>query len=159
MEILRKYKLLRYAVWAFLAGIASLLLLIFFILIGAFGGMPSNAELAAIRQESATQIYSADGRVIGKIFAKNRTHADSSDLPQHLLDALVATEDKRFYEHNGVDLKSYGRVIVRSFILMDDAGGGGSTITQQLAKNLFGRPDYWILTMPVSKIKEIILAR
>jgi penicillin-binding protein 1A len=156
---LHKNKIFNYAKRAVLFGLVFAIFFFAAVYVGIFGKVPSKEELAAIRQESATQIYSSDGHVIGKVFAKNRTHADSAELPQYLLDALVATEDKRFYEHSGIDYRSYGRVLVKSIILQDDSGGGGSTITQQLAKNLFGRPDYWVLTMPISKIREAIIAK
>ncbi|MCK5168975.1 MAG: transglycosylase domain-containing protein, partial [Bacteroidales bacterium] len=73
--------------------------------------------------------------------------------------ALVATEDVRYYEHHGIDPRSTLRVLVKTIILFDRSSGGGSTITQQLAKNLYGRKDFGIMTIPVAKIKEMILAR
>jgi penicillin-binding protein 1A len=126
---------------------------------GAFGPLPADDELSDIRNATATLVYSADEKLIGKIFSENRTNANLNELPQHLLDALVATEDARFYEHEGVDNRSVLRVIVKSILLQDESAGGGSTLTQQLAKNLYGRRDFGFLTLPVNKVKEIILAQ
>ena len=139
--------------------IGLLMLVAFFaaVYFGLTGPLPNKHEIASIQQETASIIYSADKRIIGKIFAKNRTQADSSEVPEHLIQALVATEDKRFFEHEGVDYTSYLRVIVKSLILRQNSGGG-STITQQLVKNLYGRQDLGFLSLPVSKIREAILA-
>ena len=112
----RKY--LRYAAYAVLICIASGLLFIGAIYIGVFGHLPSTEELAAIQQENASVVYSEDGEIIGKYFAKNRTQVDSGDIPEYILEALVATEDKRFYEHNGVDPKSYFRVIFKTILIL-----------------------------------------
>ena len=140
-----------------LIGFLALVLFFAAVYYGLTGPLPSKDEIASIQQETASIIYSADKRIIGKIFAKNRTQADSSEVPEHLIQALVATEDKRFFEHQGVDYNSYLRVIVKSLVLRQNAGGG-STITQQLVKNLYGRQDLGILSLPVSKIREAILA-
>ncbi len=154
----KKYRLAKFLFK--LALIFGTMLVLFFgaIYFGLFGALPTEAELKSIQQENASLILSADNHVIGKVFAKNRTQIDSATVPQFLLDALVSTEDKRFYTHEGVDYFSYIRVFLRTIILQDKAGGGGSTITQQLIKNLMGRPNYGVLTMPISKIKEIIVA-
>mgnify|MGYP003637063488 CR=1 FL=1 len=138
--------------------IMAVVLFFFSVKWGAFGPLPGDEELSDIRNATATLVYSSDDKVIGKIFSENRTNADLTELPQHLLDALVATEDARFYEHEGVDKRSMLRVVVKSIILQDESAGGGSTITQQLAKNLYGRRDFSFLTLPVNKFKEIILA-
>ncbi|MFI5171118.1 MAG: transglycosylase domain-containing protein [Chitinophagales bacterium] len=138
-----------------LAGI--LFVLYIFILLGAFGLVPNKKELKAINNYTASEIYSQDSILLGKYFLENRTNVKFEDLPKHLIDALVATEDARFYEHKGVDFVSFIRVLILSIILNDDAGGG-STITQQLAKNLYERKGYGPLTMPVNKFREMIIA-
>ena len=125
---------------------------------GVFGPLPSTTELADIRDENATLVYSSDGILIGKIFAKNRTPVSRDALPQYLVDALICTEDVRFYSHNGIDNRSLLRVIIKSILMGNKASGGGSTITQQLAKNLYGRTEFGIMTLPVSKIREAIIA-
>jgi penicillin-binding protein 1A len=136
-----------------------LFLLIVLVRIGAFSEMPSYADLKNIKNNTATNIYSVDNTLVGRYYYQNRTNARLDDLPEHLTKALIATEDIRFYKHSGVDLRSTLRVLVKTVILFDRSSGGGSTITQQLAKNLFGRADHGFLTIPVAKIKEIIIAR
>ena len=84
---------------------------------------------------------------------------DSSEINEYVHNALVATEDFRFYEHKGIDYKSLMRVLVKSILLMDKSSGGGSTITQQLAKNVFGRKKRYLLATPINKIREMIIAR
>jgi len=137
-----------------------LLLGLFFLLVyfGAFGHLPDKSELAAINNEEASLVYSADNVIIGEYFAQNRTNIHLADIPVHLKNALIATEDKRFFSHKGYDTRSYFRVFLKSIMLGDKSGGGGSTLTQQLVKNLYGRDDFGILSMPVNKIKEIIIA-
>lgn len=141
-----------------LLGVASVILLFFAVKWQVFGPLQSKEELLKIQNATATVVYSSDDKVLGKIFTENRTNAKFEDLPQHLIDALVATEDARFYEHEGVDRRSMLRVLVKSILLGDESAGGGSTLTQQLAKNLYGRSSYGFLTLPVNKFKEIILA-
>jgi len=137
-----------------------LILGLFFLLVyfGAFGKLPDKEELAAISNEEASLVYSSDNVIIGEYFAQNRTNIHQEDIPIHLKNALIATEDKRFFSHKGYDTRSYFRVFLRSIMLGDKSGGGGSTLTQQLVKNLYGRDDYGFLSMPVNKIKEIIIA-
>ena len=125
---------------------------------GAFGPLPSTEELANLKDENATLVYSSDNVLIGKIFSKNHTQVNREVLPQHLIDALICTEDVRFYQHNGIDNRSLMRVIIKSIIMGNRSSGGGSTITQQLAKNLYGREDFGLLTLPVNKIREAIIA-
>ena len=137
-----------------------LLLIFFFLLVyfGSFGKLPDKKELAAISNEEGSLVYSADHILIGEFFAENRTNIHQKDIPDHLKKALIATEDKRFFSHKGYDTRSYFRVFLKSIMLGDKSGGGGSTLTQQLVKNLYGRDDYGIISMPVNKIKEIIIA-
>lgn len=135
----------------------ALFILYLLIIIGAFGIVPDKGELREVKNYTASEIYGQDSVLLGKFFIENRTNAEFTDLPDHLISALVSTEDARFYDHKGVDFVSFIRVLILSIILNDDAGGG-STITQQLAKNLFGRKDYGPLTMPVNKFREMIIA-
>ncbi len=128
------------------------------ILFGLFGKLPDTDELAGIRNEEATLIYASDGSLIGKIFASNRTNIKWDEVPVQLVNALICTEDKRFFSHEGIDKMSYFRVIFKTLLSKDRSSGGGSTITQQLAKNLYGRKNMGILTLPVAKIKEAIIA-
>lgn len=139
---------------------AALLSVLFFLLVyfGGFGKLPNKAELSAISNEEASLVYSSDNALIGEYFAQNRTNIHLKDIPDHLINALVATEDKRFFSHKGFDTRSYFRVFLKSILLGDNSAGGGSTLTQQLVKNLFGRNDYGFISLPVNKIKEVILA-
>jgi penicillin-binding protein 1A len=119
--------------------------LIFFILffigvsIGILGPIPSFEELENPRSNLASEIYSYDGEVIGKFFIENRTNIEFSNLPDHLVNALIATEDIRFVRHSGVDVRGLVRAVTGA-MTGRSGSGGGSTITQQLAKNLFERP-------------------
>jgi penicillin-binding protein 1A len=138
----------------------SILLVLFVLVVrlGVFGEIPDNTKLKRIKNNVATNVYSVDDKILGRYYYQNRTNASINEIPKHLINALVATEDVRFYEHHGLDYRSTLRVIVKSIILMDKRYGGGSTISQQLAKNLYPRKDFGILTMPVAKVKEIITA-
>ena len=143
-----------------IVAIAILLPVIFFLLVyfGAFGSLPDKNELSAISNEEASLVYSADTVIIGEYFAVNRTNIKWTDIPEHLKNALIATEDKRFFTHKGYDTRSYFRVFLKSILLGDKSSGGGSTLTQQLVKNLYGRDDHGLFSMPVNKLKEIIIA-
>ena len=100
-----------------------------------FGRMPNLKTLENPRSELASEIYSADGVLLGKYFRENRTPAEFKDLPQNLVDALIATEDVRFEQHSGIDAKSVMRAVTG--VLTFSHNGGGSTLTQQVAKVLF----------------------
>ncbi|MCK7590029.1 transglycosylase domain-containing protein [Subsaxibacter sp. CAU 1640] len=126
---------------------------------GLWGKIPSSETIADLKQSQATQILDRNEDLIGKLYIYDRQSIKYSDFPQHLLDALIATEDVRFYEHNGVDNKSLLRVFFKSILLSDDSSGGGSTITLQLAKNLFGRDRSGAIGLVVNKIKESIVAK
>ena len=123
-----------------------------------FGHVPGKDELKDLQLNLATIIWSDDNKIIGKVFVQNRSESKYSDYPKDLIKALVATEDSRFYQHDGVDYISLSRVLIKTIILQDRRAGGGSTITQQVAKNYFGRKRYGILTVPITKVKEHILA-
>ncbi len=137
--------------------ILSISLLFLMVYIGFFGSLPNKETLSSISNEQASLVFSSDTILIGKYFAENRTNILWDEVPVHLKNALIATEDKRFYTHKGYDTQSYLRVIFKS-LLFGKTSGGGSTITQQLVKNLYGRSDYSILSLPVNKIKEIMIA-
>lgn len=105
---------------------------------GKMGFMPEFAELENPQTRLASELITEDGELLGKYFVENRTYVDYEDLAPHLVDALVATEDVRYYRHSGIDMRSLARVLVYSVVLGKNEGGG-STISQQLAKNLFPR--------------------
>ena len=133
-------------------------LFIFLLYSGAFGKIPSKENLQEVQNETASLVYSSDQLLLGKFFAENRTNIEFNELPTELVHALVATEDARFFEHEGVDRRSMLRVLLKTFMMGERSAGGGSTITQQLAKNLFGRNDYGRLSIFINKFKEMILA-
>jgi penicillin-binding protein 1A len=121
---------------------------------GLFGSMPSFEDLENPDSNLATEIISADGVILGKYFEKNRSQLKYSDLPKNLVQALVATEDERFYEHSGID----GRGTLRAIASLGTSGGA-STLTQQLAKQLFhGEGSKFLPFRIVQKIKEWIIA-
>lgn len=161
MELPKKVllkRILKY-VLVFMSSILLLCVLLFFLVYsGVFGRLPGKKELKAINNEEASLVISSDSVIIGRFFAENRTNISNNEIPDHLKNALIATEDKRFFTHSGYDLQSYFRVFFKSILWGESTGGGGSTLTQQLVKNLYGRPRYGILTMPVNKIKEILIA-
>jgi penicillin-binding protein 1A len=138
-----------------LTGFLTLIVLIWS---GALGHLPNKEELRAINNPAATEIFSADSVLLGRYFIQERSNVTFDQIPKHVVDALVATEDIRFYKHHGVDIRSLMRVLVKSILLQKESSGGGSTITQQLAKNLFPRKSYRMISLPINKIREIIIA-
>jgi len=125
---------------------------------GAWGKLPDYHTLKNIQNADASEVYSEDGKILGRIYAENRTNIDFSAIPINVINALVATEDSRFYSHEGIDEISMVRVLVKTLILGNKSSGGGSTLSQQLAKNLYPRRDFGSFSMPVNKIKEAITA-
>jgi penicillin-binding protein 1A len=124
-----------YVLWfwgLFLFGILSVVALFSLTAAGVFGPLPDETRLEDPEKDLATQIISVDGQVIGKFFTENRTPVKFEDLPEHLVQALIATEDARFYDHSGVD----GRGTLRALAFLGSKGGA-STISQQLAKQFF----------------------
>jgi len=125
---------------------------------GAWGKLPDYYTLKNIQNANASEVYSEDGKILGRIYAENRTNIDFSAIPINVINALVATEDSRFYSHEGIDEISLVRVLVKTLILGNKNSGGGSTLSQQLSKNLYPRRNFGKLSMPVNKIKEAITA-
>ena len=136
------------------APFALLAVMLLLTALGLFGRMPSFEELENPRSNLATEVYSEDGKVIGTFFVQNRSYVqydelfpldsaqllrlDGYDVPP-IIAALVSTEDVRYRGHSGIDLMSLVRVGVKTVLMQNTSQGGGSTITQQLAKNLFPR--------------------
>lgn len=147
----------KYIIWFWslvLLGICAAVMLFVAADLGWLGKMPSIEDLQNPKSELASEIYSADGKVLGKYFYKNRTNARFRDLSPHLVNALVSTEDERFYEHPGIDFWGTIRAIV--FL---GSRGGGSTITQQLAKMLFTeKRSTNKLKRAVQKIQEYVIS-
>ncbi len=141
-----------------LVGLLALSLFIGLIYFGFFGALPEKSELYGIQNPVASEVYSRDGVLLGKYYKVNRTLAKYKDINPKVYDALVATEDARFFQHGGIDARSLFRVLIKTILLRDDSGGGGSTLSQQLVKNLYPRQRHGMLTMPINKIKEMIVA-
>lgn len=125
---------------------------------GYFGALPSESSLKNIQNNIATEIYSSDNVLLGRYFIHERNPTSFENISPHAINALIATEDSRFYSHKGVDPKSVFRVVVKTVIMQDRSGGGGSTISQQLAKNLFERNAKNKFDLAVAKIKEALIA-
>jgi len=123
-----------------------------------FGPLPTFEELENPKSSLATEVYSEDGSVLGKYFFQNRTNIHYHDLAPNMVNALKATEDIRFEEHSGIDLRGLLRVLFKTVILGQEGSGGGSTITQQLAKNLFPRDRISGFQLVIRKIQEWIIA-
>lgn len=117
------------------------------------GELPSFEELENPNSLLATEVYSEDGKILGKYFRQNRTNVTYKQLPDHLINALVATEDERFNEHSGVDIKGVFRAV-----LFLGTKGGASTITQQLAKNLFHTREKNFIKRAFQKLQEWVIS-
>jgi penicillin-binding protein 1A len=147
----------KYLKWLWGLFLGGFLLLGFVFLLaswGAFGEMPTFEELENPKTDLATQVISSDGKTIGTYYLEeNRSQITYADLPKHLVDALVATEDERYYKHSGID----ARGTIRAFVYLGSKGGA-STITQQLAKLLFHGTETRGWRRYTQKIKEWVIA-
>ncbi|MBO8473002.1 MAG: transglycosylase domain-containing protein [Bacteroidetes bacterium] len=133
--------------------------------VGLFARIPSFEELENPESKEATLLLAEDGEVLSTYHIENRSYVSYEDLSPYVVEAAVATEDVRFYEHSGIDFRSLARVGVKTLLLGQSSQGGGSTITQQLAKTLYPRenlgkriPVVWQMKMVVTKMKEWITA-
>ncbi len=136
-----------------------LVILLFFGL--SFTNLPSVEQLENPQNNEASRILADDGSVLGRYFLENRVMVDHDELGEHIVTALVAKEDERYYEHSGIDWRSLGRAVVKTGILGQRSSGGGSTITQQLAKLLFtegGEGSKNIVERVFQKLREWIIA-
>ncbi len=141
-------------IWiAFFGGISFIILLILLANYGVFGKMPSIEELQNPSASLASQVYAADGTLMGKYYLEDRVNVEYKDISKDIVNALVATEDERFYDHNGIDARALGRAI---FSLGGE--GGASTITMQTAKNLFTDYSHNPIKRIIQKLKEGIIA-
>jgi len=140
--------------WALILGGVLILAGLFFTAsVGGFGALPTFEELENPQTNIATEVISSDGVTIGKYATENRTPVHFNELPQNLVNALVATEDERFYEHSGIDFRGTARAVLKP------GSGGASTISQQLAKMLFtGRASSNIFKRVLQKMKEWVVA-
>ena len=145
--------------WKIFAGLWIFIFLFFTLLsLGWLGFMPSFEELENPKSNQATEVISADGEILGFIGLENRSNVTYDQLSPHLVNALIATEDVRFYKHSGIDPRSLVRVFFKTLIGRRSSSGGGSTITQQLAKNLFPREHHSKIGTVFSKFKEWVVA-
>ncbi len=148
-------KYIRWFWMIFLGGLLAFILVFLLASWGVFGEMPDHTQLENPRTNLATEIISSDGETLGKFYFKdNRTPVSYSELPQNLVDALIATEDARFHEHSGID----ARGTLRAFFFLGGRGGA-STISQQLSRQLFvGVASKSTLSRITQKIKEWVIA-
>lgn len=155
----RRWTIVRYSVYTIAGGALLSGLLFVMVYFGVFGPLPAYGALRDIQNNMASEVYSADGVLLGRYYIENRVNADFAEIPLDLVNALVATEDARFFEHSGVDARALARVALKTVLMADRSAGGGSTLSQQLAKNLYPRQKYGLLTIPVNKVREIFIAR
>ena len=139
----------------FIGMLVSFTLLILAINHGMVGYMPSLAELENPQSAVSSDVLAADGTLLGRYYVLDRSNSKYSDISPSIINALVATEDARFYEHAGID--PFATIAIPMYLLIHKKRGS-STITQQLAKNLFPRQSESFLTLPFMKLKEWVLA-
>ena len=126
--------------------------------VGWLGFMPTFEELENPKANLATEVYADNGELLGYIGIQNRSIVNYKDISPNLINALIATEDVRFREHSGIDARSLFRVLTKTLIGGKKSSGGGSTLSQQLAKNLFPREKKTFFGTVYSKLKEWIVA-
>jgi penicillin-binding protein 1A len=155
----RESRIVKWTATFFGAMMGILLLLVLSIYVGVFGPLPGKEELSKIENANASEIYSYDGVLLGKFFTENRKTIELDSISPYLVTALLAVEDKRFFEHSGIDLRSWLRVFV-GLVTSNKNLGGGSTLSQQLAKNLYPRKKYGFkfLSLLINKLRENIIS-
>jgi len=137
----------------FWIGVIAFNLLIILINFGVLGYMPSMKELENPSSALSSEVLATDGTVMGRYYVQDRSNSTFEEVSPNIFNALLATEDARFYDHSGID----GIAVLRAIVFLGKEGGG-STITQQLAKNLFPRKNANLFTLPFIKLKEWVLA-
>ena len=160
----RTYRLYVWLIWLLFTVPLTFVITIFVLISqGFFGFMPTFEELENPKSNLASEIYSSDQKLLGKYYLENRSFVNYYELSPYLVDALIATEDIRFVDHSGIDIKALLRV--SKGIITGNSSGGGSTITQQLAKNLFPRDTtvyssviYRTWSLATTKFKEWVTA-
>ena len=153
-ELNFKEKLARLAIVA-ISPIVLVIILYNLVGWGMFGDLPATQAIKSISNPIASELYTSNDKLIGRYYIENRTYLKKENINELYKNALIATEDHRFYKHKGVDYRSLGRVLIKSIFLQKDASGGGSTITQQLAKNLYPREKHRFLSTIINKFREI----
>lgn len=165
---MKKFKINKYLKIVFWVAFISPWLIVSTVLVlvanGYFGALPTFEELESPKSNTASDLIADNGTLLGQYYVENRSFVDYDELSPYLVEALVSTEDARYYSHSGIDYVGLARVVVKS-IAMNSKQGGGSTISQQLAKNLFPRdikPEDGQLTRlkktVIAKFKEWIIA-
>ena len=154
-----KWKIFKYSFLCLLAIAIAGGLFIWSVYAGLWGKLPTYAELRHIQNAEASVLQTENGEIIGKYYVENRINVNYRNISVHAINALIATEDVRFYQHEGIDKISMARVFFKTFLLGKRSAGGGSTISQQLAKNLYPREEQQVTFMPVIKFKEMFIAR
>ncbi|OFY33370.1 MAG: hypothetical protein A2W91_12550 [Bacteroidetes bacterium GWF2_38_335] len=156
----RKRKIRKYVIILWVLFATPIIFMgLFFILVssGVFGDMPSFEELENPQSNLASVVYSSDGEELGKYYKENRSNVDFDEISPNVINALISTEDIRFYDHSGIDFRAMGRVF--QGLVFGDQKGGGSTISQQLAKLLFPREKFsTAFQKMVQKSKEWVIA-
>ena len=137
----------------FFGGLLLLILIFTSANFGLLGKMPSLKELENPEADLASEVYTADGKLMGKYYAENRSEVKYNEISPNIIHALVATEDQNFYDHSGIDAKAVARAVIKL-----GTDGGGSPITQQLAKMMLGQGKGNILKRGTQKIKEWVIA-
>ncbi|MEC8610125.1 MAG: transglycosylase domain-containing protein [Bacteroidota bacterium] len=146
------------SIWLFVfSPLIILAVILYMTSLGFFGSLPSFEELENPKSNLATEIISSDGVVLGSYFFENRSNVKYQDISPNMINALIATEDIRFYSHSGIDVRALVRAVVKG-IATNQSSGGGSTITQQLAKMLFTKRPASGVERIMQKLKEWIIA-
>jgi penicillin-binding protein 1A len=154
-----KTKIIKWCWIIFCVPFASLIIMILLVMTGLFGSLPSFKDLENPQRKLATSIISSDGATLGTFHVENRSPVNYEDLSLNLVNALISTEDIRFYSHSGIDFNSLARVFVKTIIGGNKVGGGGgSTITQQLALNLFSERSTNKIKRTIQKLQEWVTA-
>lgn len=155
-EKFRKYR--KYLWWAALSPLLLIVFIMSLISLGVFGDVPDIEEIENPRSNLASEVISSDTKLLGTYFVENRSQVDYKSLSPHLVHALVATEDERFYDHSGIDALALSRVLFKTVLLFQKNSGGGSTITQQTAKMLFDTRESLSGGIVVRKLAEWMIA-
>ncbi len=150
----RKIKRSVQILWkVFFGGLLFVILIFLFANFGVFGKMPSLQELENPEADLASEVYTADAKLMGKYYAENRSEIKYNQISPNIVHALIATEDQNFYDHSGIDARAVARAVIKL-----GTDGGGSPITQQLAKMMLGQGRGNVITRGMQKIKEWIIA-
>ena len=161
MLVLKKIKsiYLRYTLITLLVILSAGVIFLISVRLGVWGKLPGKSELSTFHYYQASEVYTADSVLIGKYYLNDQQPIAFKSIPEHLLNALISIEDERFYQHSGVDYRSLLRVFFKTIMMQDQSSGGGSTLTQQLAKNLYPRKERKKTFLAVNKVKEMIIAQ